>query len=174
MMIINRKSKIFVAKRMDTKIQAWQMPQGGIDDGEDARTAAMREMLEEIGTDKAEIIAESKDWYHYDLPEELIRDFVGARYQVVMVRIGDDEMPINRDLAFGDPVKEAAMLCRDKNFQKFLIENSEIFDETEEEATEWLKEQLGITSRTELRTNEKARNVMRLIQQDFMLWLQNV
>ncbi len=80
-MLLNANNRVFVAKRIDTISEAWQMPQGGIDDGEDAEVAALREMKEEIGTDKAEIIAESKDWYHYDLPEYLIPKIWNGRFR---------------------------------------------------------------------------------------------
>jgi len=52
--------------------QFWQMPQGGIEDGETPSEAVFRELAEETGTDKAEIIAETRDWFSYDLPEHLI------------------------------------------------------------------------------------------------------
>jgi putative (di)nucleoside polyphosphate hydrolase len=80
-MLINKNGKVFVAKRIDTKAEAWQMPQGGIDDGEDAKTAALREMLEEIGTNKAEIIGESDGWYSYDLPDNLIPTIWGGKFR---------------------------------------------------------------------------------------------
>ncbi|HSV29609.1 MAG TPA: RNA pyrophosphohydrolase [Candidatus Omnitrophota bacterium] len=67
----NRDGLVFVARRIDTKADAWQFPQGGIDDGEDPRTAALRELEEEIGTAKAEIVAESRDWLSYDLPRDV-------------------------------------------------------------------------------------------------------
>ena len=56
-----------------------------------------------------------------DLPEDLMRDFVGSRYMVVMVRIGDNEQPVNRELEFpGDhAVKMAGMMCRDPEFWKW-------------------------------------------------------
>lgn len=57
------------------------MPQGGIDDGEDASTAALRELEEEVGTCNVEIIAESKDWLNYDLPEHLIGKLWGGKYR---------------------------------------------------------------------------------------------
>ncbi len=80
-MLLNNNNQVFVGKRIDTMSEAWQMPQGGIDEGEDAQTAALREMWEEIGTDKATIIAESKDWYNYDLPEHLIPKLWGGRFR---------------------------------------------------------------------------------------------
>ena len=80
-MLLNSNNHVFVGKRIDSTSEAWQMPQGGIDDGEDAQTAALREMLEETGTDKAKIIAESKDWHNYDLPEHLIPKLWGGNFR---------------------------------------------------------------------------------------------
>jgi putative (di)nucleoside polyphosphate hydrolase len=71
-MLFNRDGLVFVAKRIDSTSEAWQMPQGGVDDGELPRAAAMRELGEEIGTHKASIIAESKEDYYYDLPDHLV------------------------------------------------------------------------------------------------------
>jgi putative (di)nucleoside polyphosphate hydrolase len=68
LVLLNAQGLAFVAQRIDTPGDAWQFPQGGIDEGEDPRATALREMKEEIGTDKAEIIAESHDWIAYDLP----------------------------------------------------------------------------------------------------------
>jgi putative (di)nucleoside polyphosphate hydrolase len=69
-MLLDRKGRVFVGRRIDTP-GAWQMPQGGIDEGEKPREAARRELKEETGTDKATIIAESKQWLRYDVPAEL-------------------------------------------------------------------------------------------------------
>ena len=71
-MLLNARGEVFVAKRIDTLAEAWQMPQGGIDDGEDPRAAVLRELKEEIGTDAATILAESAEWYAYDLPDNLV------------------------------------------------------------------------------------------------------
>lgn len=81
MMILNKNFQVFVAKRIDTKIQAWQMPQGGIFTGETPSKAALREMQEEIGTDKATIIAESSNWYSYDIPDGLIHKLWDGHYR---------------------------------------------------------------------------------------------
>lgn len=80
-MLVNRAGLVFVAKRIDMPSEAWQMPQGGMDPGETPLEAAKREMIEEIGTDKAEFVAESADWYTYDLPAELIGVIWGGRYR---------------------------------------------------------------------------------------------
>jgi len=80
-MLLNRHGQAFVARRIDMPSEAWQMPQGGIDEGEDPRTAAFRELREEIGTDKAEILAESRDWLTYDLPPDLLGKIWNGRYR---------------------------------------------------------------------------------------------
>jgi len=79
-MLINKDGHIFVAKRTDTP-DAWQMPQGGIDDGESPAQAALRELEEEIGTAKAVILAESSQWLSYDLPPHLVGKVWSGRYR---------------------------------------------------------------------------------------------
>ncbi|PIR38051.1 MAG: RNA pyrophosphohydrolase [Alphaproteobacteria bacterium CG11_big_fil_rev_8_21_14_0_20_39_49] len=81
MMLVNKDSQVFVGKRIDTSSEAWQMPQGGVDKGEDEKTAAFRELQEEVGTDKAVLIAQSADYYYYDLPEELIPNVWGGKFR---------------------------------------------------------------------------------------------
>lgn len=96
MMVFNRNRKVFVGQRLDNLTDAWQMPQGGIDEGEDPREAAYRELTEEIGTANVEIIAETEDWLRYDLPEELIGKVWKGRFRgqeqkwFVMRFLGDD------------------------------------------------------------------------------------
>ena len=81
-MLLNSRGEVFVARRCDIPtMPAWQMPQGGIDPGETPRQAALRELKEEIGTAKAEIIGESRGWLHYDLPIELAGSVWGGRYR---------------------------------------------------------------------------------------------
>jgi putative (di)nucleoside polyphosphate hydrolase len=79
-MLIDRHKRIFVGRRIDTP-GAWQMPQGGIDKGEKPRDAALRELQEEVGTNKAEIIAETGRWLTYDLPREVSSQAWGGRYR---------------------------------------------------------------------------------------------
>ena len=66
--LINKDNNVFVGQRIDNTVEAWQMPQGGIDDGETPLDAGFREMLEEIGTNNAEMLAEHADWLDYDIP----------------------------------------------------------------------------------------------------------
>lgn len=79
--LTNGQGLVFVAKRIDTPGEAWQLPQGGIDKGEDPRVAVLRELKEEIGTDNAEIVAESRDWLAYDLPADLVGKVWKGRYR---------------------------------------------------------------------------------------------
>ena len=81
LMILNSKFEVFVGRRIDSKSEAWQMPQGGIDEGETPEKAAIREMKEEVGTDNAKIISKTKQWYKYDLPNYLISKLWNGRYR---------------------------------------------------------------------------------------------
>ncbi len=78
--LLNAKGEIFAGRRIDTP-GAWQMPQGGIDKKEEPRDAALRELKEEIGTDRAEIIAETSRWLTYELPGDMHLQAWGGRYR---------------------------------------------------------------------------------------------
>lgn len=82
-MLVNMAGQVFVGQRLDNVVEAWQMPQGGIDEGEDARTAALRELWEEtgIGREHVEIIAKAREELFYDLPPELMGKLWGGRYR---------------------------------------------------------------------------------------------
>jgi putative (di)nucleoside polyphosphate hydrolase len=85
-MLINKAGLVWIGRRFDKqndegKGHWWQMPQGGIDKGEDVRAAALRELAEETAVTSAEIIAESSRWYNYDLPEHLIGKSWNGKYR---------------------------------------------------------------------------------------------
>ena len=80
-MLINSNNQIFAGQRIDNHLEAWQMPQGGIDKGEDVETACFREMKEEIGTDKASIMAIHPEWLNYDIPEILADKLWDRKYR---------------------------------------------------------------------------------------------
>jgi len=73
MMILNTHKEILVGRRLDHPSGYWQMPQGGVDDNENPKEAVWREMLEEIGTNKAELIKISNQWINYDIPSETLK-----------------------------------------------------------------------------------------------------
>jgi putative (di)nucleoside polyphosphate hydrolase len=100
MLIAPGSGRVFIAQRLDSSDEAWQMPQGGIDPGEEPALTALRELREEIGTDKATILAESPEWLRYDLPEDLRRKlwrgrFRGQRQKWFALRFDGDDSDIN-------------------------------------------------------------------------------
>ncbi len=104
--LINRDGKIFAGERLDNS-GAWQMPQGGIDEGEDIITAAKRELKEEIGTDLVEIIGFHPEQLPYDIPQKTLdrlpwgKKYKGQIQSWVYARfVGDDD---DIDLAYFDP-----------------------------------------------------------------------
>jgi putative (di)nucleoside polyphosphate hydrolase len=82
-MLLNSERRVFVGQRMDSSSEAWQMPQGGIDKGEDAETAAFRELEEETGiaSSKASLVAKASRELVYDLPDELIGKIWKGKYR---------------------------------------------------------------------------------------------
>jgi putative (di)nucleoside polyphosphate hydrolase len=82
-MLLNRDGLAFIGHRirMPSGLTKWQMPQGGIDAGETPRQAALRELREEIGTGRAEILAESRGWFHHDVPDEIAHGIMAGRYR---------------------------------------------------------------------------------------------
>lgn len=107
-----------------------------------------------------------------DLDERILRDFVGSRYMVVMARIDENQQPLNRG-EFVNPVKLAGILCKSKDFQLFLQDTGELLDITEKDAVEWLRQELKITSRSELKGNEEATRRLLQINEEFKQWKQN-
>ena len=85
-LLFDRRGLVLVARRADLPNAegapgGWQLPQGGVDAGEDLRVAVLRELKEEIGTAKAEIISEHPEWLNYDLPPGLMGKSFGGKYR---------------------------------------------------------------------------------------------
>ncbi|HVV64468.1 MAG TPA: RNA pyrophosphohydrolase [Rhizomicrobium sp.] len=105
-MLINREGLVFVGRRIDQTVEGWQMPQGGIDLGETPHQAALRELKEEIGTDKAALLREMDQWLTYDLPPHLVGAALKGRYRgqrqkwLAMRYTGEDR---DIDIRTGEP-----------------------------------------------------------------------
>jgi putative (di)nucleoside polyphosphate hydrolase len=103
-MLANRDGHVFVGQRIDNPGPAWQMPQGGVDEGETPRDAALRELWEETGVpaDKVEIVAETAGWVPYDLPHDLVPKlwkgrFRGQEQKWFLMRFTGEDADVNID-----------------------------------------------------------------------------
>ncbi len=106
-----------------------------------------------------------------EIPEVIARDFVGSRYMTVMVRLNEEERPMNREAELAkDMVRVSGMLCRDPKFWEFLAESGEIIDKTEKEATTWLKMYLKVDSRADIAKSQQAVEKMLGLKQEFASW----
>ena len=134
-MLVNREGKIFVGQRLDSTAEAWQMPQGGIDPGEEAQAAALRELGEETGiaADLVEIVARSAGEHLYDLPPQLIGKlwrgaYRGQRQTWFLMRFLGTDADVNiatpmqefRSWRWSDPAELVTMIVP---FKKELYAN---------------------------------------------------
>ena len=104
LMVLNSQGHVFAGQRLDYPSVAWQMPQGGIDEGEDPRDAALRELKDETGSlpEMVEIMAQSADWISYDFPAELARKlwkggYRGQKQRWFLMRFIGPDSQINID-----------------------------------------------------------------------------
>ena len=100
--LLNEANLLFAGRRIDNRAEAWQMPQGGIDHGESVIEACLREMEEEIGTNKAELLREHEEWLHYDIPQPLSDrlwhgKYRGQKQRWVALRFTGTDADINID-----------------------------------------------------------------------------
>ncbi|HYI64292.1 MAG TPA: RNA pyrophosphohydrolase [Allosphingosinicella sp.] len=124
-MLLNREGKVFVAQRLDSTLEAWQMPQGGLDEGEDPQEGALRELEEETGLPrhKVEIVARCPIELTYDLPEDLVGKmwkgkWRGQRQTWFLMRFLGDDGDVNLETAdpefrawkWADPAELPAMI----------------------------------------------------------------
>ena len=125
-LLVNREGKAWVGRRIDMPpgLSAWQMPQGGIDAGETPMQAALRELCEETGTDKAEIVAESRQWLHYDLPDAIRtgwrRRWRGQKQKWFLMRFAGDDADI--DLGRHEPEFDAWKWVEPAQLPELVVE----------------------------------------------------
>ena len=83
LMMLSSSGRIFAGQRLDMMVEGWQMPQGGVDEGETPIEAALRELGEEVGLrpEHVEVLRESGDWIPYDLPVEIVPKVMGGRWR---------------------------------------------------------------------------------------------
>jgi putative (di)nucleoside polyphosphate hydrolase len=143
-MLVNREGKVFVAQRLDSTLEAWQMPQGGLDPGEDPEDGALRELEEETGIprDRVEIVARAPEPLVYDLPADLVGKlwkgkWRGQRQHWYLCRfLGEDaevnietEHPEFRAWKWADPDELPAMIVPFKR---------KLYEEVLDAFSEWL------------------------------------
>jgi len=134
-MLINRERKVWVGQRIDSTLEAWQMPQGGLDPGEDPLEGAYRELEEEtgIGRDLIEIVTQAKEELTYDLPDDLVGKmwkgkWRGQRQTWYLARFLGEDSDVNietpdpefRAWKWADPAELPAMIVP---FKKKLYED---------------------------------------------------
>ena len=102
--VLNKKNQVFVGKRKDNPVDKWQMPQGGVNEGEDLTSAMKRELNEETGIQNIKILNEIDGWFEYELPNYLLGKiwrgkFRGQKQKWFIVKFlgNDEEINLEKD-----------------------------------------------------------------------------
>jgi putative (di)nucleoside polyphosphate hydrolase len=143
-MLLNRDGKVFVGQRLDSTLEAWQMPQGGLDEGEDPVDGAYRELEEETGIARAlvEIIARAPDELTYDLPDDLVGKmwkgrWRGQRQTWFLARFLGDDADV--DIATGDPEFRAWKWAEPAELPAMIVPfKKQLYADVLEAFREWL------------------------------------
>ncbi len=135
--VLNNKNEVFVGKRKDNPIDKWQMPQGGVDNNESYLDAMKRELQEETSIKNIKILKELKEWFHYELPKELVGiiwkgKFRGQKQKWFIVKFTGEENEINLKTEYQEfiewkwiPIDELPKVIVDfkkQVYEKLLIE----------------------------------------------------
>jgi len=125
LMLVNSDGRIFAGRRIDYP-EAWQMPQGGIDEGEDARSAALRELQEETGiaANDVDILAESRNWHSYEFPPEVAAKlwrggYRGQKQRWFLLRFNGNDSSVN--IATAEPEFEEWRWMDPDELQKRIV-----------------------------------------------------
>jgi hypothetical protein len=108
-----------------------------------------------------------------EIPEAMLRDFVGARYQTVMVRIDENEQPYKRKDKPKTTSNLAAIICKESDFQKYLVECGLAWDMSEKAADAFIKETCCVSSKSQLDTDKEAEETFQQIIGEFKEWKTN-
>ena len=143
-MILNSNNDILVGRRLDHPSGYWQMPQGGIDENENPEEAVWREMMEEIGTNNADLYKISNEWVKYNIPQETLnrlpwgKKYIGQSQKWFIFKFSGQDEDINvetQNPEFSEwkwithnKLLENAVPFKRKTYQTILDEFSEIFN----------------------------------------------
>jgi putative (di)nucleoside polyphosphate hydrolase len=143
-MLLNADGLVFVAQRLDSTPEAWQMPQGGLDPGEDPLAGALRELEEETGitADKVEIVARAPEELTYDLPDDLVGkmwkgQWRGQRQTWFLARFTGEDADINLETA--EPEFRAWKWTDPKNLPAIIVPfKKRLYEDLLHAFAEWL------------------------------------